>query len=224
MTIDRPFWIVFQPLLNMSENWLLVTCMIHEKLFKLSRPRGQNFVKNVKNRNKSFQVITPTRSNYWRKRRKIKISRPFKKKFRPLLNLSENWSLLTCITDLRRIHEKLFKLSCPQVNVNADTEDANFNCNSPPFLIKIKGGLKMRFLCEQMNKYMYYTILFLTLLGWHLVIHSFLITLQCELQSDCDELYHFSSDKFYSKYFKRLINVIKKIKSKPSKHKTLHQC
>ena len=42
----RPFWIFFQPLLNMSENWLLVWCitdlkMIHEKLFKLSRPQGQ---------------------------------------------------------------------------------------------------------------------------------------------------------------------------------------
>ena len=27
-------------------------------------------------------------------------------------------------TNLRRIHEKLFKLLCPQVNVNADADDA----------------------------------------------------------------------------------------------------
>ena len=44
-----------------------------------------------------------------------------------LLNLSENWSFVTCIT-LGRIHEKRFKLSCPQVNVNpdanADADDA----------------------------------------------------------------------------------------------------
>ena len=40
--------------------------------------------------------------------------------FQPLLNLFENWSLVTCITNLGRIHEKLFKLSRPQVNVNAD--------------------------------------------------------------------------------------------------------
>ena len=28
--------------------------------------------------------------------------------------MSENWLLVTCITDLKRIHEKLFKLSRPQ--------------------------------------------------------------------------------------------------------------
>ena len=42
--------------------------------------------------------------------------------FHLLLNLSENWSLVTCITNLGRIHEKLFKLSRPQVNVNTDAE------------------------------------------------------------------------------------------------------
>ena len=68
----------------------------------------------------TWKVIAPTRSNYWRKRRKIAISRPFWILFRPLLNLSENWSLVACITNLGRIHEKLFKLSRPQVNVNAD--------------------------------------------------------------------------------------------------------
>ena len=30
------------------------------------------------------------------------------------MNLSENWLLVTCITDLKMIHEKLFKLSRPQ--------------------------------------------------------------------------------------------------------------
>ena len=34
--------------------------------------------------------------------------------FRPLLNLSENCLLVSCITNLKRIHEKLFKLSRPQ--------------------------------------------------------------------------------------------------------------
>ena len=57
--------------------------------------------------------------------------------FWPLLNLSENWLLVTCITNLGRIHEKL-KLSRPKVNVNADANATHFNCNSPPFLIKIK--------------------------------------------------------------------------------------
>ena len=63
---------------------------------------------------KTFQVIAPTRSNYWRKMWKIAINRPFFFFFRPLLNLSENWSLVTCITNLKRIREKLFKLSRPQ--------------------------------------------------------------------------------------------------------------
>ena len=62
---------------------------------------------------KTFQVIAPTRSNYWRKMWKIAINRPFFF-FRSLLNLSENWSLVTCITNLKRIREKLFKLSRPQ--------------------------------------------------------------------------------------------------------------
>ena len=62
----------------------------------------------------TFQVIAPTRSNYWRKRWKIAISRPFWIFFQPLLNLSEKWSLVTCKTNLGRICEKLFKLSRPQ--------------------------------------------------------------------------------------------------------------
>ena len=82
-----------------------------------------------------------TRSNYWRKMRKIAINQPFLIFFRPLLNLSENWSLVTCITNLGRIHEKLFKLSLPQENVLTPTLP-NFNCNSPPFLIKIKRRAK----------------------------------------------------------------------------------
>ena len=38
----------------------------------------------------------------------------------PLLKLSENWSLATGSANLKRIHDKLYKLSCLQVNVNAD--------------------------------------------------------------------------------------------------------
>ena len=52
---------------------------------------------------------------------KIAINRSFF--FHPLLNLSENWSLLTCITNLGRIHEQLFKLSRPEVNVNVDADE-----------------------------------------------------------------------------------------------------
>ena len=63
---------------------------------------------------KTFQVNPPTRSNYWRKMWKIAINQPFFFLFRPLLNLSENWSLVTRITNLKRIREKLFKLSRPQ--------------------------------------------------------------------------------------------------------------
>ena len=62
----------------------------------------------------TFQVIAPTRSNYWRKRRKIAISWLFWIFFPPLLNLSKNYLLVTCITNLTRICEKLFKLSRPQ--------------------------------------------------------------------------------------------------------------
>ena len=74
---------------------------IREKLFKLSRPKGQIIDEKGETRNKSALL------NF----------------FRPLLNLSENWSLVTCITNLGMIHEKLFKLSRPQVNVNADADE-----------------------------------------------------------------------------------------------------
>ena len=62
---------------------------------------------------KTFQVIAPTRSNYWRKMRKITINWPFFF-FRPLLNFSKNYLLVICITNLKRICEKLFKFSRPQ--------------------------------------------------------------------------------------------------------------
>ena len=63
---------------------------------------------------KTFQVIAPTGSNYWRKMRKIAINRPFFNFFRPLLNFSKNYLLVTCINNLKRICEKLFNLSRPQ--------------------------------------------------------------------------------------------------------------
>ena len=63
---------------------------------------------------KTFQVFAPTRSNYWRKMWKIAINRPFLLFFRPLLNLSKNYLLVTCINNLKRICEKLFNLSRPQ--------------------------------------------------------------------------------------------------------------
>ena len=113
IAINRQFFF-FQPLLNLSKNYLLVTCItnlkgICEKLFNLLRPQGQIIDENVENLNKSaiffffsaiielvrelvisnmhnkfekdmwktFQVIAPTRSNYWRKMSKIAINRPF---------------------------------------------------------------------------------------------------------------------------------------------------
>ena len=106
IAINRPFFFFFRPLLNLSENWSLVTC-----------------ITNLKRIREKLQVIAPTRSNYWRKRWKIAISRPFWIFFQPLLNLSEKWSLVTCKTNLGRKHEKLFKLSRPQVNVNADADE-----------------------------------------------------------------------------------------------------
>ena len=68
---------------------------------------------------KTFQVIAPTRSNYRRKMRKIAEISHFDF-FSAIIDKSENWSLVTCITNLGRIDEKLYKLSHPQVNVTAD--------------------------------------------------------------------------------------------------------
>ena len=76
-----------------------------------------------------------TKSNYWRKMQKIAINRPFWNLFPPLLNLSENLWFVTCITNLGKIHGKLFKLSCPQVNSNADADDDDdeLQLQSPTF-------------------------------------------------------------------------------------------
>ena len=63
---------------------------------------------------KTFYVIAPTRSNYWRKMRKIAIKSAILIFFQPLLNLSENCLFVTCITNLKRIHGHFFKLSRPQ--------------------------------------------------------------------------------------------------------------
>ena len=70
-----------QPLLILSEHFLLGTSItnfkgIHEQLFKLSSPQGQIIDYTVKNHNKSAFLIF----------------------FQPLLNLSENCFLVTCIT------------------------------------------------------------------------------------------------------------------------------
>ena len=42
----------------------------------------------------------------------------------------------TCRTNLQRIYEKLLKLSCPQVNVNADGDTAELQLQQPNFLNK----------------------------------------------------------------------------------------
>ena len=75
---------------------------------------------------KTSQVIAPTRSIYWRKMRKIAINQPFWNFFQPLLNLSKNYLLVTCITNLKRICEKLFKLSRPQGQI-IDLNEKNRN-------------------------------------------------------------------------------------------------
>ena len=106
IAINRPFFFFFSAIIELVRE--LVISNMHNKFEKDTW--------------KTFQVIAPTRSNYWRKRWKIAISRPFWIFFQPLLNLSEKWSLVTCKTNLGRKHEKLFKLSRPQVNVNADAD------------------------------------------------------------------------------------------------------
>ena len=98
IAINRPFWIFFSAIIELVQE-LLISNM-HNK-----------FEEDMW---KTFQVIAPTRSNYWRKMRKIAINRPFWIFFHPLLNLSKNYLLATCITNLKRICEKLFKLSRPQ--------------------------------------------------------------------------------------------------------------
>ena len=54
------------------------------------------------------------KSNFWSEMQKITIKRPFKKKFKLLSKLSENYLLVHCITNLSRINEKLFMLSHQQ--------------------------------------------------------------------------------------------------------------
>ena len=91
--------LIFLPAIIELVQELLISNM-HNKL-------EENTCENV-------EVIAPTRSNYWRKMRKIAINLPFWIFFQPLLNLSKNYLLLTCITNLKRICEKLLKLSRPQ--------------------------------------------------------------------------------------------------------------
>ena len=48
---------------------------------------------------------------------KIAINRTYSFFSQPLLNLSENWSLVACITNWGRIHGKLFMLLRPQAQI-----------------------------------------------------------------------------------------------------------
>ena len=86
IAINQPFWNFFQPLLNFSKNYLLVTCitdleMIHEKFFTQGRiidVRGEKTqFYFIFGHYWTFQVIAPKRSNFWRKMRKIAINQPF---------------------------------------------------------------------------------------------------------------------------------------------------
>ena len=97
ITINRPFFF-FSAIIELVQELLISD--IHNK-----------FEENMW---KTFQVIAPTGSNYWRKMRKIAINRPFFFFFRPLLNFSNNYLLVICITNLKKICEKLFKFSRPQ--------------------------------------------------------------------------------------------------------------
>ena len=73
---------------------------------------------------KTAHVIAPTRSNYWSKNAKNHNKSAILIFFQTLLKLSESCLSATCITNLKMIHEKRFKLSLLRVNVNADA-DAN---------------------------------------------------------------------------------------------------
>ena len=59
-------------------------------------------------------MLLRRQGHYWRKMLKIAINRPFCIFVKPLLKLSEDYLLVTGITNLNRIHEQLFKLSRPQ--------------------------------------------------------------------------------------------------------------
>ena len=96
ITINRPFFF-FSAIIELVQELLISN--IHNK-----------FEEDMW---KTFQVIAPTGSNYWRKMRKIAINRPFFF-FRPLLHFSKNYLSVICITNLKRICEKLFKFSRPQ--------------------------------------------------------------------------------------------------------------
>ena len=60
-----------------------------KNFFMILRQHG--LIVDVKNRNKSAILI-----------------------YQPLLNLSENWSFATCITNFVKIHKQILKLSRPQ--------------------------------------------------------------------------------------------------------------
>ena len=85
---------------------------------------------------KTFEVIVPTRSNYWCEMRKISINRPFWIFFSAIIELVR--VLVICLINLGRIHKQLFKLSCPQLNANADVAKLGIS-----HLFKFRGGLKI---------------------------------------------------------------------------------
>ena len=66
-----------------------------KNIFMLLRQQGQIIDVKCKNRNKSVIIFF----------------------FQPLLNLSDNLSFVTCITNFGKIHEKLFMLSRPQAQI-----------------------------------------------------------------------------------------------------------
>ena len=71
---------------------------------------------------------------------RITINLPFKKKKLAIIELVRELVISKMHNKFGRDTWKTPKLSRPQVNVNADAkaDDAKLNCNSPPFLIKIK--------------------------------------------------------------------------------------
>ena len=63
---------------------------------------------------KNVHVISPTRWNYWRTMWEIAINLPFWFFLQPLLNLSGNWSFVTCVTNWGSRNNFFFKSSRPQ--------------------------------------------------------------------------------------------------------------
>ena len=73
----------------------------------------------------TFQVSAPTRSNYWHKMQKITINRPFWNDFfSAIIELVGELVISNMHNKFGKDTWKTFKVITPQVNVNAEADDA----------------------------------------------------------------------------------------------------